>query len=153
MTLASSPLTRTVAATEITWQSELFASTRPVRSGVVPRGVRPRLSPRAAFQEALWGRATLVDIRPAAQRRAEGQLPASLTPLAIEHAVLRARLDPRSAERLPIASSELRVVVICQEGRASADAADALASLGVRHATDVIGGFTAWRSLGLPVAA
>jgi rhodanese-related sulfurtransferase len=136
----------------MTWQSDLFAAPRPMRSGPA-RGTRRRLSPRAAFQDALWGRALLVDIRPAEQRRAEGSLPVVLTPLVIEHATLGARLGPRSPERLPIASPELPVVVICQEGAASSEAADALALLGVRHATDVIGGFAAWRSLGLPVAA
>lgn len=141
-----------LADREMTWQSELFA-TRPAIRHSRSAGARERVSPRAAFQEALWGRATLVDIRPETERRITGELPKSLTPLTIEHATLGARLDPAGAARLPIASTELRVIVICREGRASADAADTLCRLGVRRATDVIGGFAAWLSLGLPVAA
>ncbi|MBB2893410.1 rhodanese-like domain-containing protein [Flexivirga oryzae] len=137
---------------ELTWQSELFSAAPAFRRTAVA-DARERLSPRAAFQEVLWGRATLVDIRPEAQRRTEGALPTSLTPLAIEHSTLGARLDPRGDARLPIASTDLRVIVICQEGRDSSHAVETLGRLGVRHATDVIGGFAAWRSLGLPVAA
>ena len=45
-----------------------------------------------------------------------------------------------------------RVIVICQEGYTSSLAADSLRSIGIHAATDVIGGFAAWRRLGLPVA-
>lgn len=143
---------RAAAATELTWQSDLFAAMPGARVTGAHETLH-RLSPRAAFQEALWGRATLVDIRPETQRLAEGSLPKSLTPLAIEHSTVEGRLDPTGHARLPIASTELRVILMCQEGEISASAADALSRLGVHRATDVIGGFAAWRSLGLPVAA
>ena len=40
---------------------------------------------------------------------------------------------------------------LCQEGYTSSLAADALRSLGLHRATDVIGGFAAWELAGLPV--
>lgn len=152
MTVTSTAPVSTGTRPELTWQSELFASTQAPATGG-GAGCASRLSPRAAFQEVLWGRATLVDIRPEAQRAQEGSPSASLSPVTIERGLLERRLDPRSAARLPIASPDLRVIVLCQEGWLSPAAAAALARLGVRHAADVIGGFAAWRSLGLPVAA
>lgn len=153
-------------ASEITWQSELFASpSMSLTEDGLPnsrfagvdhqladaRSRLLRLSPRAAYQEVLWRRAVLVDIRPAAQRAAEGAPAEALGTMTIERNVLEWRLDPRSDARLPIAAPDLHVIVLCQEGYASSLAADSLVSLGVRYATDVIGGFAAWRSLGLPV--
>jgi rhodanese-related sulfurtransferase len=111
-----------------------------------------RVSPRAAFQEVLHQRAVLVDIRPAAQRRAEGEVAPSLRPLVVERNVLEWRLDPRHEARLPIAALDRRVIVLCQEGYTSSLAADALVRLGIRRATDVVGGFRAWREAGMPTA-
>ncbi|RNI19931.1 hypothetical protein EFY87_15735 [Flexivirga caeni] len=128
----------------MTWQSELFASLSTPLHG---------MSPRAAFQEALWGRATLVDIRPQAQRMAFGCLPDAVSPRAVDRTALAWRLDPASDDRLPIAARDLRVVVVCQEGHISSRAAETLVRLGVRHATGMAGGFAAWQALGLPVAA
>lgn len=112
-----------------------------------------RVSARAAFQEVLYGRAVLVDIRPAAQRAVEGEVAAHLAPLVVERHVLEWRFDPRSAARRPGAGFDTRVIVLCQEGHTSSLAADALLRLRVRRATDVVGGFRAWREAGLPVAA
>jgi len=42
--------------------------------------------------------------------------------------------------------------VICQEGYTSSLAAAALQDLGLAKATDVDGGFRAWRAAGLPTA-
>lgn len=110
-----------------------------------------RLSPRAAYQEVLWSRGLLVDIRPAAQRAAEGEVHPALSPLVVERNVLEWRFDPRHEARLPQASFDARVIVLCQEGYTSSLAADALLRLGITRATDVIGGFAAWRALSLPV--
>ncbi|MGK5440885.1 rhodanese-like domain-containing protein [Micromonospora sp. URMC 105] len=106
-----------------------------------------RLDPEAAHL-AYRGGALMVDIRPAAQRAAHGTVPGALT---IERNVLEWRLDPRCPARLPQAVGyDLPVVVICQEGYTSSLAAAALHDLGLRRATDVIGGFVAWRIAGLP---
>lgn len=112
-----------------------------------------RISPRAAFQELIThDDAVIVDIRPAAQRAAEGEVAPSLPLLVVERNVLEWRFDPRSDARIPEASYDLRVIVLCQEGYTSSLAADALQSLGIHRATDVVGGFAAWRAAGLPVA-
>ncbi|MER7168113.1 rhodanese-like domain-containing protein [Micromonospora sp. NPDC000207] len=93
--------------------------------------------------------AVLVDIRPAAQRAAHGTVPGSLI---VERNVLEWRFDPRHSARLPfVVDYDLTVVVLCHEGYTSSLAAAALQDLGLRHATDVVGGFVAWRNAGLPV--
>lgn len=89
----------------------------------------------------------LVDIRPAAQRRQEGEVPGAAI---VERNVLEWRFDPASGWRLPEASYDLHVVVLCSEGYTSSLAAFSLQQLGVRRATDVIGGFQAWARAGLP---
>lgn len=110
-----------------------------------------RISPETAHRELHAGEALLVDIRPAAQRAVEGEVRGGLPTLVVERNVLEWRLDPRSDARLPEASYDRRVIVLCQEGYASSLAADTLRSLGVHRATDVVGGFAAWRSAGLPI--
>ena len=111
------------------------------RSGLV------RLEPRAAL--AAWqSGGLLVDIRPAHQRAEEGAVPGALV---VERNVLEWRFDPASDARLPVARDyDVDVVVLCSEGYTSSLAADALRSLGLHRATDVIGGFAAWAAAGLP---
>ncbi|GAA4076573.1 rhodanese-like domain-containing protein [Nocardioides kongjuensis] len=111
-----------------------------------------RISARAAFQELVALGALLVDIRPAAQRAREGEVARWLPALVVERNVLEWRFDPRSDARLPEASYDRRVIVLCQEGYTSSLAADALRSIGIERATDVIGGFAAWREAGMPVS-
>ncbi|KGN39385.1 sulfurtransferase [Knoellia subterranea KCTC 19937] len=111
-----------------------------------------RLSARDAWREVRSGAAWLVDIRPEAQRAEEGEVAPGLAPLVIERNVLEWRFDPRQDAVLPGVDFGTRVVVLCQEGYTSSLAADALRSLGLTRATDVVGGFAAWRDQGLPVA-
>ena len=111
-----------------------------------------RVPARRAFRELQSDRAVLVDIRPAAQRAAEGEVAGWLGPLVIERNVLEWRFDPRSDARVAEAAYDLRVIVLCQEGYTSSLAADSLQRLGILRATDVVGGFKAWREAGLPVA-
>ncbi len=106
-----------------------------------------RLSPVQASRAAREG-AVLVDIRPAAQRAAEGEIPGTLI---VERNVLEWRFDPASDARLPQASYDLQVIVVCSEGYTSSLAAAALQDLGIRGATDLDGGFQAWQAAGLPV--
>lgn len=71
----------------------------------------------------------------------------------IERNELEWRLVPRGSHRIPGGTGhDLRVVVIRDEGYASSLAAVSLHRLGLRRATDLIGGFQAWRAAGLPVA-
>jgi rhodanese-related sulfurtransferase len=92
--------------------------------------------------------AVLIDIRPAAQRAEHGEIPGALI---IERNVLEWRLDPRSDARLPFADRyDLDVIITCQEGYTSSLAAAALQDLGLHRATDLAGGYAAWRAAGLP---
>ncbi|WP_420824441.1 rhodanese-like domain-containing protein [Streptomyces seoulensis] len=108
-----------------------------------------RIEPRAAHQAARDGGALLVDIRYAALRDRDGLIPGALV---IERNELEWRLDPQGSHRVPEATGhDLRVVIICNEGYASSLAAASLHQLGLRRATDLVGGFQAWRAAGLPV--
>jgi rhodanese-related sulfurtransferase len=106
------------------------------------------LSPEQAFAAQQRG-AVLVDIRPQASREAEGALPGAVV---IERTVLEWRLDPACDARLPIAGYDLDVVIVCNEGYSSSLAAATLRQLGIRRATDLDGGFRAWKAAGLPTA-
>ncbi|MEU6610544.1 rhodanese-like domain-containing protein [Streptomyces shenzhenensis] len=109
-----------------------------------------RFEPREAYDAAQGGEALLVDIRYAALRERDGLIPGALV---IERNELEWRLDPRGSHRAPEAiSHDLRVVVICNEGYASSLAVSSLHRLGLRRATDLVGGFQAWKAAGLPVA-
>ncbi|MFC5748366.1 rhodanese-like domain-containing protein [Actinomadura rugatobispora] len=106
-----------------------------------------RLDPGRAHAESLDG-ALLVDIRPAAQRAAEGEIPGALV---IERNVLEWRFDPASEARIPEATGyDVRVIVFCSEGYTSSLAAASLHDLGLTRATDLAGGFKAWQAAGLP---
>ena len=106
-----------------------------------------RVTPHEAAARIAAG-AYLVDIRPAAQRAREGEVPGSLI---IERNVLEWRFDPASDARLPEATGyDVDVIILCSEGYTSSLAADALRSLGLHRATDVVGGFSAWVAAGLP---
>jgi rhodanese-related sulfurtransferase len=108
-----------------------------------------RVTPEQAFAELGTG-AQLIDIRPAAQRAAVGEIPGSVV---IERNHLEWRLDPASGARLPWASGyDLRPIVVCMEGYTSSLAAAALQDLGLAQATDVAGGYLAWQAAGLPTA-
>jgi rhodanese-related sulfurtransferase len=105
-----------------------------------------RVTPAEALAAQRAG-AVLVDIRPQLNREAEGTLPGALV---IERNVLEWRLDPSSDARLDVAAYDLQVIVVCNEGYTSSLAAAALQELGVHRATDLDGGFRAWRAAGLP---
>ncbi|HUY74657.1 MAG TPA: rhodanese-like domain-containing protein [Candidatus Dormibacteraeota bacterium] len=107
-----------------------------------------RVEPGQAAAEMAQG-ALLVDTRTDAQRAAQGEIPGALV---IDRTVMEWRLDPASPWRIPGATDhQKRVIVICNEGYSSSLAAASLHDLGLVNATDVIGGFQAWRAAGLPV--
>ncbi len=95
--------------------------------------------------------ARLVDIRPEAQLARDGRVPGALV---IGRNVLEWRLDPDSEHRAPSAPGlEELVIVMCDGGYQSSLAANTLQRLGFTRATDLDGGFQAWRAAGLPVYA
>jgi len=108
-----------------------------------------RLSPDEAEEATTKTEAVLVDIRPEGQRAIEGCIPGALV---VERNVLEWRFDPTSSARLPIVTDhDLQVIVFCSEGYTSSLAAAALQDLGLWRATDMVGGFHAWRSAGMPI--
>jgi rhodanese-related sulfurtransferase/mannose-6-phosphate isomerase-like protein (cupin superfamily) len=108
-----------------------------------------RLTPGEAYEAMVKKEAILVDIRPEGQRAKEGRIAGALT---VERNVLEWRFDPRSSARLPVATGhDIEVIVFCSEGYTSSLAAVALKELGLWRATDVIGGFQAWKGTGLPI--
>jgi rhodanese-related sulfurtransferase len=107
-----------------------------------------RVEPAEVAAELERG-AVLVDIRSDAQRAAGGLLPNAVF---IARNVLEWRCDPASEWRDPAVSDpSRRVILICEEGYQSSLAAATLQELGLPDATDVVGGFLAWRAAGLPV--
>jgi len=109
-----------------------------------------RLGPALAFRAAGDG-AILIDTRPEWQRRADGEIPGAIV---VERNHLEWRCDPACPGRLAEAvDHEVAWVVCCDEGYSSSLAAASLQALGLRRATDLTGGFQAWRAAGLPVTA
>ncbi|MEU1812194.1 rhodanese-like domain-containing protein [Micromonospora aurantiaca (nom. illeg.)] len=108
-----------------------------------------RLTPHETV-EAVRGGALLIDTRTEAQRREEGELPGAIV---IDRTVLEWRLDPASAWRIAEATGyDREVIVVCREGYSSSLAAASLQTLGLRQATDMIGGVQGWREAGLPMS-
>ena len=83
------------------------------------------------------------------QRQADGEIPGAIV---IERNHLEWRLDPTSTGRIPEATDpDIVWIVLCDEGYSSSLAAASLQRLGLHNATDVIGGFQAWKAAGLPI--
>lgn len=106
-----------------------------------------RLSPAEAFAASEAG-ARLVDIRSDSQLARDGEIPGATF---VARNVLEWRLDPASPHRdRGLARRDRELILICDEGYQSSLAAANLRRLGL-EATDVIGGFQAWRAAGLPL--
>jgi rhodanese-related sulfurtransferase len=106
-----------------------------------------RVTPLEAYTAIAAG-AALVDIRSDSHRSTGGLIAEARH---IPRNALEWRLDPASAHRdADLAVPGRRVILICQEGYQSSLAAATLLDFGI-DATDVIGGFAAWRGSGLPV--
>jgi len=122
--------------TDATHPSAIDALLAAARAGL------DRVQPAELPAEIAAG-ALVVDIRPVEQRRRNGELPGAVV---IDRNVLEWRLDPTSRHRIPGADDpERRVIVVCNEGFSSSLAAATLRELGLTRATDLVGGFQAWR--------
>jgi rhodanese-related sulfurtransferase len=107
-----------------------------------------RLDPEQAATAVSAG-AVLIDIRAESQIARDGAIPGALV---IGRNVLEWRLDPTSSHPHPQAPGlDQQVIVFCDAGYASSLAAATLQELGFARATDLDGGFQAWREAGLPV--
>ena len=106
-----------------------------------------RVEPREAAAELAQG-ALLVDTRTETQRAKQGEIPGAIV---IDRTVLEWRLDPTSPSRIEQATDhQVRIIVVCAEGFSSSLAAASLQDIGLVNATDLIGGFLAWKAAGLP---
>lgn len=116
--------------------------------------VRARLPHRPRPDEldaTLGSDGLLIDIRPSELRHRDGPLPGALV---VDRNQLEWRLDPTSDHRLAaVTDHEQPIVLVCDEGYASSLAAASLQALGLWRATDLDGGFQAWRSLRAPTRA
>jgi rhodanese-related sulfurtransferase len=107
-----------------------------------------RLTPQEA-DHALGSGALLIDIRSETERASDGTVPGARF---IPRNVLEWRLDPGSPWRDPeLALNDALIILMCDEGYQSSLAAGTLQSLGLSRATDLAGGFQAWRAAGFPV--
>jgi MFS family permease/rhodanese-related sulfurtransferase len=110
--------------------------------------IAPRLEPKEARRACVRG-ALLIDLRSRDERRRDGVIPGSLH---IPRSVLEWRIDPDSGFTNPyVGGLDRELVLFCAQGFSSSFAAASLRDLGCRRATDMIGGFEAWRAAGLPV--
>jgi rhodanese-related sulfurtransferase len=115
-----------------------------------------RLSPQAAYDllahpKAEQPPAILIDIRPQKQRSEEGEIEGAVV---IERNVLEWRFDPRSDAKMLKQGGigeryDTRAIVFCSESYTSSLAARCLQELGLWNATDLVGGYRAWREEGL----
>ena len=109
-----------------------------------------RFEPEEAAS-AMSAGALLVDIRSEFQRERDGVIPGSVF---VPRNALEWRCDPASEWRDPrVSDPSRRLIVMCDEGYQSSLAAANLRRLGIARATDLVGGFQAWRAAGLPVSS
>jgi len=109
-----------------------------------------RLEPEEALAAQRAG-ALLIDTRSHHERARHGVIPGSLH---IPLSVLEWRLDPDADpgyHNSHIDGLDQRLVLVCGHGYSTSLAAARLQELGFSCATDVVGGFTAWKEIGLPV--
>jgi rhodanese-related sulfurtransferase len=112
------------------------------------RAMLPHRPSPAEALHAQAGGALLMDIRGDDQRR-DGLIPGAIV---IPRNSLEWRCDPASQWRHPaLTHRDLHIILICDQGYQSSLAAATLQQLGLIHATDLDGGFTAWAAAGLPV--
>jgi rhodanese-related sulfurtransferase len=103
-----------------------------------------RVEPEDVARQLAAG-AHLIDVRTSDQIARDGQIPRAFE---VSLNVLEWRLDPDSASCHPQAPPlDAVVIVICDEGFCSSLAAARLQAIGFDAATDVIGGFQAWRQM------
>lgn len=118
--------------TERALECDLFAAAGATAAGTT------QVSARAAYQDLLWQRAVLIDLRDPQERARFGAVHTDLGAL--------------DAGALSGATSGRRVIVMCQDGVRTPLMVDQLRRAGMLDVAHLIGGFAAWVAAGLPVA-
>lgn len=117
-----------------------------------------RLTPEQALK-ALTDGVTVVDTRTIEEQEAEGIVPGAYR---VPRNSVEVFLDPthrprfsdeEAADLPPVPKDGEQVIVLCNLGLASSLSAASLQRIGIAGATDVEGGFQAWKTAGLPVEA
>ena len=113
------------------------------------RALLHRLSPSQACR-AMRAGALLLDIRSELQRERDGVVPGSRF---VPRNAFEWRCDPscQSRDRVITAAPDRQLIVMCDEGYQSSLAAATLRRFGFAQATDLVGGFRAWRADGLEI--
>lgn len=93
------------------------------------------------LDEEMDAGALVVDIRPEADRERFGELDGAVV---IDRNVLEWRLSPSSEDRT-YDVADRRVILFCNDGYASSLAAASLRDVGVDNASDLVGGYNAYR--------
>ena len=115
-----------------------------------------RLTPGQA-SKALNEGVTVVDTRTVEEQLAEGIIPGAYR---VPRNAIEVFLDPthrplfsdeEAADLPPVPGDDEPVIVLCNLGLASSLSAASLQRIGITGATDVEGGFQAWKAAGLPV--
>ena len=107
-----------------------------------------RRSPTEALS-AINSGTLLIDIRGDEQQRRDGLIPGAVV---IRRNVLEWRCDPVSPwHHALITHHGQKIILFCDEGYQSSLAAANLQQLGLKEATDMIGGYSSWKKLGLPI--
>ena len=106
-----------------------------------------RLEPAEAHAAVEAGEAVIVDIRADSQRAADGVVPGAVF---IPRNVIEWRVDASTGYGDPRLTEGRRAIVMCNEGYQSSLVAATLQELGLEDATDLAGGFQAWRGAELP---
>jgi rhodanese-related sulfurtransferase len=108
-----------------------------------------RLTPQEAAAAQARG-AVIVDTRDSADRAAEGIIPGSVL---VTRNTLEWRADPSSGAPDPhLSDFQADLIIVCNDGYSSSLAADSLRRLGHANAADLIGGYRAWVTAGLPTS-
>jgi rhodanese-related sulfurtransferase len=107
-----------------------------------------RFEPAEAMSAAEAG-AVIIDLRTDHARERDGIVPGSLH---IPRTVFEWRIDPTSPWRNPHITAASQLILVCDHGFSSSLAAANAVDLGFAGAGDVVGGFEAWRTAGLPTA-
>ncbi|NNE96036.1 MAG: rhodanese-like domain-containing protein [Acidimicrobiales bacterium] len=88
--------------------------------------------------------ALVIDHRDSEDIAKEGQLPGAII---VRRSLLEWRLAPDSPDRLFHIPPDQVVILVCSDGYSSSLAAATLQRIGIPRATDLIGGYRAWRVL------
>lgn len=102
-----------------------------------------RVEPEDLAAEMAAG-ALVVDTRDSADRAIEGALPGAVV---ITRNLLEWRVVPGGPNQLAGITADTRVILVCNDGCSSSTTAAGLQSLGLPRATDLSGGYRAWRAI------